>query len=65
MEGSIVRTLKFSLVWILLMIIGSAQNHASIDDCTVHYYIAFEHNALPALIWMLEEIQQCNREHNV
>ena len=42
--------MKFSLVWILLIIIGFAKIHASEDDCTVHYYIAFEYNPLPALV---------------
>ena len=49
-EGSTVGTSKFSLVLILLIIISSVQNSACEVDCTDHYYIAFFHNALPALI---------------
>ena len=35
---------------ILLIIISSVQNYACEVDCTDHYHIAFEQNAMPALV---------------
>ena len=35
---------------ILLIIISSVQNYACEVDCTDHYHIAFEQNAMPVLV---------------